>query len=97
MCGIVGYIGEQDARRVLLNGLKRLEYRGYDSLAGISLLEDNKMITIKKSGKIREFEKLIDYKLYTSKIGIAHTRWATHGEPNDITPILTMIIPETYH
>ncbi|MGA2297733.1 MAG: glutamine--fructose-6-phosphate transaminase (isomerizing) [FCB group bacterium] len=83
MCGIVGYIGKQDAARVLLNALKRLEYRGYDS-AGISLLEDGKMITIKKAGKIREFEKLIDYDLYTSKIGIAHTRWATHGEPNDI-------------
>jgi glucosamine--fructose-6-phosphate aminotransferase (isomerizing) len=83
MCGIVGYIGDKKASKLLLNGLKRMEYRGYDS-AGISLFEDNKILTIKKSGKVNVLEKNLNHSAYTSTIGIAHTRWATHGEPNDI-------------
>jgi glutamine---fructose-6-phosphate transaminase (isomerizing) len=83
MCGIVGYIGTQLASNILISGLKRLEYRGYDS-AGISLLENGNLITLKKLGKVSELEKIIDHSVYTSTIGIAHTRWATHGEPSDI-------------
>lgn len=83
MCGIVGYIGGQKVSNILVNGLKRLEYRGYDS-AGISILEKGEISTIKKKGKVAELEKLFDPKKYSSTIGIAHTRWATHGEPNDI-------------
>jgi glutamine---fructose-6-phosphate transaminase (isomerizing) len=83
MCGIVGYIGNKKASELLLNGLKRMEYRGYDS-AGMSLIEDGEILTIKKSGKVNVLERILDHKAYSSKIGIAHTRWATHGEPNDI-------------
>ncbi|MEO0233986.1 MAG: glutamine--fructose-6-phosphate transaminase (isomerizing) [candidate division WOR-3 bacterium] len=86
MCGIVGYIGEKRAIDILLNGLKRLEYRGYDS-SGISFYcdEEKKLEIIKKSGKIKDLVKEIEKrKPCASHIGIAHTRWATHGEPSDI-------------
>lgn len=83
MCGIVGYIGRNKAVNVLIDGLERLEYRGYDS-AGITLLENNQLFTRKKAGKVAELKKLIDSNNLNSNIGIAHTRWATHGEPNDI-------------
>ncbi|TAL70685.1 MAG: glutamine--fructose-6-phosphate transaminase (isomerizing) [Bacteroidetes bacterium] len=83
MCGIVGYIGNQKVSNLLINGLKRMEYRGYDS-AGISVLQDGTIQTIKKSGKVSQLEKLVDHSLFNSTIGIAHTRWATHGVPNDI-------------
>ncbi|MDA3843779.1 MAG: glutamine--fructose-6-phosphate transaminase (isomerizing), partial [Candidatus Kapabacteria bacterium] len=83
MCGIVGYIGSQKASDILLNGLKRLEYRGYDS-AGISYFQDGKIETVKQAGKVSELEKLLNLDEITSTIGIAHTRWATHGEPNNI-------------
>lgn len=82
MCGIVGYLGNREASGILISGLKRLEYRGYDS-AGVSLLEDGKVHTIKKSGKVAELRDLMDHQKFESRIGIAHTRWATHGEPND--------------
>ncbi|MCD6418291.1 isomerizing glutamine--fructose-6-phosphate transaminase, partial [bacterium] len=82
MCGIVGYIGFRDAAPVLIDGLKRLEYRGYDS-AGLSIVKDNKLITIKKKGKIVELEREIARNDLKSTLGIAHTRWATHGEPSD--------------
>lgn len=82
MCGIVGYIGEKDAGKILVKGLKRLEYRGYDS-AGIALM-NGEMLIQKGKGKVANLEKLmIDNKLF-GKIGIGHTRWATHGEPNDV-------------
>ncbi len=82
MCGIVGYVGYRNASDILVKGLKRLEYRGYDS-AGIALL--NGGLTIyKKQGKVAELEKLIANEYLDCKIGIGHTRWATHGEPNDI-------------
>ncbi len=86
MCGIVGYIGNQNVIGVILEGLKRLEYRGYDS-SGISFYceNDKKIEVIKKSGKIKDLVNEIDKrKLCKSHIGIAHTRWATHGEPTDI-------------
>ncbi len=83
MCGIIGYIGNRQVSSVLLNGIKRLEYRGYDS-AGLSVFEDSQLKIVKKAGKVVELEQLIDHSQYQSTIGIAHTRWATHGEPTDI-------------
>lgn len=82
MCGIVGYIGDRQAYPILINGLKRLEYRGYDS-AGISIL--NKEINVfKKKGKVSDLEDHVQKEDVSGNIGIGHTRWATHGEPNDI-------------
>ncbi|HKK83197.1 MAG TPA: glutamine--fructose-6-phosphate transaminase (isomerizing), partial [Atribacterota bacterium] len=82
MCGIVGYIGDKQAYPILINGLKRLEYRGYDS-AGIALL--NKTVNIyKKQGKVADLENHVSKDDISGNIGIGHTRWATHGEPNDI-------------
>ena len=83
MCGIVGYIGSQNAYPVLIKGLKRLEYRGYDS-AGIAIFQNKRIETFKKKGKVSELIKYCENKNTFSNIGIAHTRWATHGEPNDI-------------
>ena len=82
MCGIVAYVGNQQAAPIIINGLKRLEYRGYDS-AGISLLNGG-LNVYKKKGKVSELEKILDGQSLDSTIGIGHTRWATHGEPNDI-------------
>jgi len=81
MCGIVGYVGNKKATSILLDGLKRLEYRGYDS-AGIALLEKGEFKVIKEKGKIIEVEKKISKQKFSTKIGIGHTRWATHGEPS---------------
>jgi glucosamine--fructose-6-phosphate aminotransferase (isomerizing) len=81
MCGIVGYIGTKEAYPILLKGLKRLEYRGYDS-AGIALLNGD-LTVYKKAGKVSELEKVTDGQKLDATIGIGHTRWATHGEPND--------------
>jgi glucosamine--fructose-6-phosphate aminotransferase (isomerizing) len=83
MCGIVGYIGRNKAINVLIDGLERLEYRGYDS-AGITVLENNQLFTRKKAGKVADLKKLLEGNDLKANIGIAHTRWATHGEPNDI-------------
>ena len=82
MCGIVAYVGHRNAREVVIKGLKRLEYRGYDS-AGIALLNEG-IHVYKKKGKVNELEQLVRNLALTSPIGIGHTRWATHGEPNDI-------------
>jgi len=82
MCGIVGYIGNKDAYPVLINGLKRLEYRGYDS-AGISLVENKIAKVYKKKGKVSDLESFIGDSNIKGNIGIGHTRWATHGLPND--------------
>ncbi len=82
MCGIVGYMGKQNAEMVLLKGLERLEYRGYDS-AGISLLSEQGLVTYKKKGKVSGLKEMISDKSFDSSLGIAHTRWATHGEPNN--------------
>jgi glucosamine--fructose-6-phosphate aminotransferase (isomerizing) len=83
MCGIVGYIGQQKAAPILIEGLKRLEYRGYDS-AGIALIENEGLIHQKAAGKVNMLEQLLSDKTFTSHIGIAHTRWATHGVPSDL-------------
>ena len=83
MCGIVGYIGKNNAIPILFSGLKRLEYRGYDS-AGIAVIENNRLQTIKRAGKISELENSIQESKLFSSIGIGHTRWATHGEPTEI-------------
>ena len=82
MCGIVGYIGNKEAFPILIKGLKRLEYRGYDS-AGIALLNGG-MTVFKKAGKVSDLEKVVDHNHIAANIGIGHTRWATHGEPNDV-------------
>src|SRR5258706_33941 len=81
MCGIVAYVGHRQAREVIIKGLKRLEYRGYDS-AGIALLNGGLNI-YKKKGKVVELEEFIKGQNLDSHIGMGHTRWATHGEPND--------------
>lgn len=83
MCGIVGYIGNKNSVPIIIEGLKRLEYRGYDS-AGVGILEDKGAEVYKKEGKVSELEsEIASLKLY-SKIGIGHTRWATHGVPNTV-------------
>ena len=80
MCGIIGYIGKSNSIPILLDGLKNLEYRGYDSV-GISIIENNKLKIIKEKGKVKELEKDINKDMH-SNIGIGHTRWATHGKAN---------------
>ncbi len=82
MCGIVGYIGHREAYPVVLKGLKRLEYRGYDS-SGVALLNNGQLNVYKKKGKVAEMEEDTLGKDVHSHIGIGHTRWATHGEPSD--------------
>ncbi|MBI45205.1 MAG: glutamine--fructose-6-phosphate transaminase (isomerizing) [Candidatus Marinimicrobia bacterium] len=81
MCGIVGYIGHQRAADIIIQGLKRLEYRGYDS-AGLSTIENKMFYTSKCKGKISDLQKLPSIVKHNNSIGIGHTRWATHGEPN---------------
>ncbi len=81
MCGIVAYLGNKNAQYILVEGLKRLEYRGYDS-AGVAMLEDGSLKITKKAGRINKLEELLsDHN--TQNLGIGHTRWATHGQPND--------------
>ncbi|HNY21539.1 MAG TPA: glutamine--fructose-6-phosphate transaminase (isomerizing) [Treponemataceae bacterium] len=83
MCGIVGYIGEEEATPVLVNALRKLEYRGYDS-AGIAVLGDGKLIVKKAKGALKFLEELLAKETVRGSMGIGHTRWATHGEPSDI-------------
>ena len=84
MCGIVGYVGEQQAQGVVIEGLRRLEYRGYDS-AGIALVVEGRIASDKRQGKLVNLEKAIEESpLPASTTGIGHTRWATHGAPNDV-------------
>jgi len=84
MCGIVGYIGNRNSLPIIIDGLKHLEYRGYDS-AGVSIINsDKKIYSFKKAGKVSIMDDAIDKDFYTGNIGIGHTRWATHGVPNDI-------------
>lgn len=82
MCGIVGYIGQKNSVPILLEGLRRLEYRGYDS-AGIALVSDGKLSVYKKAGKVAELIDLVGENGISANLGIGHTRWATHGVPND--------------
>ena len=83
MCGIVGYCGRLNAQDVVLNGLEKLEYRGYDS-AGISVLDNNILKTKKRAGRLENLEDALKDDPFTGNIGIGHTRWATHGIPNEI-------------
>lgn len=83
MCGIVAYVGKKQAFPIILNGLKRLEYRGYDS-AGIAVLNDDGLNNYKCKGKVSELENFVIDKNTSGNIGIGHTRWATHGLPNDV-------------
>ena len=83
MCGIVGYVGPQKAYPILIEGLKRQEYRGYDS-AGVALIENGEIVIQKSAGKIAALEASLEGRDFRANSGIAHTRWATHGEPTDI-------------
>lgn len=83
MCGIVAYVGHREACPLVIKGLKRLEYRGYDS-AGVALLNGQGLEVYKKKGKVADLEKELSGKELTATIGMGHTRWATHGEPNDV-------------
>src|SRR5436190_5359736 len=83
MCGIIGYIGKQPATPIILAGLRRLEYRGYDS-AGLTVFSNDKLLTRKKKGKIDEGLAVhIGTESLQGKVGLGHTRWATHGPPSD--------------
>lgn len=82
MCGIVGYVGRGCAKTVILEGLEKLEYRGYDS-AGIAVIKDSKILIEKKKGRLKNLETHLENVVLDSHIGIGHTRWATHGEPSD--------------
>ena len=83
MCGIVAYLGKKVAQPILIEGLKRLEYRGYDS-AGLALMGDGAIKIKKTSGRISALEEILDPPDAAETFGIGHTRWATHGEPNTI-------------
>lgn len=82
MCGIVGYIGNKPAEDIIIDGLKKLEYRGYDS-SGIALIEDDQIVIRKKKGEIKNLEDILKGEIHKGTMGIGHTRWATHGEPSD--------------
>ena len=82
MCGIVAYIGPRDATPIILNGLKRLEYRGYDS-AGVAIIEDGEIHIRRDVGKLARLQSLVSEQPLSGNLGIGHTRWATHGEPNE--------------
>ena len=82
MCGIIGYIGTKDAREIIINGLKRLEYRGYDS-AGMALVNGETKI-FKCAGRVKDLEDLVNKSSFNGTMGMGHTRWATHGEPNEL-------------
>ena len=83
MCGIVGYLGKSEAYPILIKGLKRLEYRGYDS-AGVAIIDQNNFKLFKRKGKVSDLEEIADNANHSGTIGIGHTRWATHGIPNDV-------------
>ena len=83
MCGIVGYIGNKKANEVLINGLLKLEYRGYDS-AGLAVIENKEIVCMKNTGRVKNLYGIEGIKDLESTIGIAHTRWATHGKPSKI-------------
>src|ERR1700744_5319444 len=82
MCGIVGYVGRRDCTPVLVEGLPRLEYRGYDS-AGVAVVHRGRLQVTKTAGRVQDLRDRLDAKQTKATIGIGHTRWATHGEPND--------------
>jgi glucosamine--fructose-6-phosphate aminotransferase (isomerizing) len=81
VCGIIGYIGERLAVPILIRGLQRLEYRGYDS-AGIAVIEDGALFRVRDKGKVATLAAQLENSCFSSTIGMGHTRWATHGEPS---------------
>ena len=83
MCGIIGYIGQKDCVSLLVDGLRRLEYRGYDS-AGIAVISGDKIEVRRCQGKLSQLETLLTKQPARGSVGIGHTRWATHGPPSDI-------------
>src|ERR1043166_1315578 len=83
MCGIVGYLGNKNAVPVLLDGLRHLEYRGYDS-AGLAIVSGSKIHSVRRVGKVQALADSINGSLPSAEVGIAHTRWATHGEPSEV-------------
>ena len=82
MCGIVGAVAERNVVPILMEGLRRLEYRGYDS-AGIALLDEGKITRLRRVGKVQKLQSALDEEPVTGVTGISHTRWATHGVPNE--------------
>src|SRR5271157_1579264 len=82
MCGIVGYTGGHEAAPILVAGLRRLEYRGYDS-AGLATIDRNQLLLRKRAGRVRALEELLEQESVSGSCGISHTRWATHGQAND--------------
>lgn len=95
MCGIVGYIGKRKAYPILIKGLKRLEYRGYDS-AGVAIISDDQQLNVYKTkGKVSDLENFVTQKDISGTIGIAHTRWATHGNLVLLTPTLITLLPKS--
>lgn len=83
MCGIVGYVGKEEATSFLVDGLSKLEYRGYDS-AGVAVVSENKVTVVKHKGRLANLEKDLEANPLKGNVGIGHTRWATHGEPSDV-------------
>ena len=83
MCGIVGYIGKNEAAPVLISGLSKLEYRGYDS-AGVAIFNGDKLEIVKRKGILKNLSDALDAEPVHGNAGIGHTRWATHGEPSDV-------------
>ena len=88
MCGIVGYIGARQAAPIILEGLRRLEYRGYDS-AGLAVIEDGRLAIRRDVGKLSNLERLVAAQPVHGQVGAGHTRWATHGAPSPATPTRT--------
>src|SRR5271156_6693618 len=83
MCGIIGYIGSQDPKGILLDGLKRLEYRGYDS-AGIAVFEKDHVEVYRCEGRLQRLEEKLSDHVFQGSVGMGHTRWATHGAPTEV-------------
>ena len=90
MCGIIGYIGHRNTKEVLLEGLRRLEYRRYDS-AGIAIFHEGKVVLRRSVRKLRELECKTDGEEFSGNLGIGHTRWATHGKPSETNPTPTRL------
>ena len=88
MCGIIGYAGSQDPKDILLDGLRRLEYRGYDS-AGIAVMEKGQVALHRSEGRIDRLHEKLAQTSFEGTIGIGHTRWATHGSPSEVKLIRT--------
>ena len=84
MCGIVGYVGTREAVEFLVSGLRRLEYRGYDSSGVATITPEGTFALVKTAGRIERLEALLARSPTPGRIGIGHTRWATHGVPNDV-------------